>query len=162
MRCVASALEGLEARGWVHHIQRLMVLSNLANLAGVDPVEVRRWMRYRFVDGANWVMGPNVMGMGLWSDGGRMATKPYVSGGAYLNRMSDHCGQCDFDPRRRVGDTACPFTTLYWDFLDRHRGLLATNHRMARQYATLDRLTDLEDVRSRAAEVIEALEAGTL
>jgi deoxyribodipyrimidine photolyase-related protein len=162
MRCVQITLDGLEERGWIHHIQRLMVLSNFANLYGIDPVGVRDWMRERYVDGADWVMGPNVMGMGLWADGGRMATKPYVSGGAYINRMSDYCGECRFDPKKRVGEEACPFTTLYWDFLDRHRERLKSNHRMARQYATLDRLTDRDDLRVRAEEVIAAVEAGEL
>lgn len=162
MRCLEMALEGLEERAWVHHIQRLMVLSNFANLYGVEPVRVRDWMRERYIDGAEWVMGPNVMGMGMWADGGGMSTKPYVSGGAYINRMSDYCGGCRFDPRSRTGEDACPFTTLYWDFLDRHRGLLEGNARMARQYATLDRLSDLDEVRARAEEVRRAVAEGSI
>jgi deoxyribodipyrimidine photolyase-related protein len=162
MRCVEIALDGVEQRAWVHHIQRLMVLANIANLTGIEPGAVRAWMRERFVDGANWVMGPNVMGMGLWADGGRMSTKPYVSGGAYINRMSDYCRDCRFDPARRTGDDACPFTTLYWGFLDRHRDRLGGNHRMARQYATLDRLADLVEVRQRASEVITAFARGEI
>ncbi|NNK91284.1 MAG: hypothetical protein HKO87_02525, partial [Acidimicrobiia bacterium] len=110
----------------------------------------------------NWVMGPNVMGMGMWADGGLMSTKPYVSGGAYINRMSDYCRGCRFDPKKRVGDDACPFTTLYWDFLDRHREVLGANHRVARQYATLDRLSDLEELRERAALVIGRFGDGEL
>ena len=93
---------------------------------------------------------------------GSLSTKPYVSGGAYLNRMSDYCGGCRFDPAKRTGPDACPFTTLYWDFLARHRPLLEGNHRMARQYATLDRLSDLDEVRRRAAEVIDAFGEGRL
>jgi deoxyribodipyrimidine photolyase-related protein len=162
MRCVATTIEGLERRGWVHHIQRLMILSNFANLYGVVPARVRDWMRERYVDGAEWVMGPNVMGMGMWADGGLMSTKPYVSGGGYIDRMSDYCGDCRFDPRKRTGDDACPFTTLYWDFLDRHREQLSGNARMARQYHTLDRLRDMEGVRARAGEVREAIAAGLL
>ena len=162
MRCVAEALAGIDERGWLHHIQRLMILANFANLFGVEPAQVRGWMRERFVDAADWVMGPNVMGMGMWADGGRMSTKPYVSGGAYINRMSDYCGDCGFDPKQRTGPEACPFTTLYWDFLDRHREVLATNSRMARQYHTLDRLSDLDEVKRRAATVIEAVSAGQL
>ena len=99
-------------------------------------------------------MVPNVMGMGLWADGGRMASKPYISGGAYIDRMSDYCGSCPYDPRRRTGDDACPFTTLYWDFLARHEARLAGNHRLARPLASMRRLSDLEDVRARAAAVI--------
>ena len=162
MRCVAEALTGVEERGWLHHIQRLMVLANFANLYGIDPARVRDWMRERFVDGADWVMGPNVMGMGMWADGGRMSTKPYVSGGAYINRMSDYCSDCRFDPKQRTGEDACPFTTLYWDFLDRHRSRFDGNARMARQYSTLDRLSDRDDVRRRAATVIAEVEKGRL
>ncbi len=162
MRCVQVTLDGLEERGWIHHIQRLMILSNFANLYGVHPAYLRDWMRERYVDGADWVMGPNVMGMGLWADGGRMATKPYVSGGAYVNRMSDYCGDCRFDPKRRTGDDACPFTTLYWDFLARHRDHLEGNARMARQYSTLDRLDDLPEVRERAGYVVRAVRDGRL
>jgi deoxyribodipyrimidine photolyase-related protein len=139
-----------------------MVLANIANLVGVEPTALLMWMRERFVDGANWVMGPNVMGMGLWADGGRMATKPYVSGGAYISRMSDYCRECRFDPAARTGERACPFTTLYWDFLDRHRDRLRGNHRMARQYATLERLGDRDELRSRAAEVAAAFGKGDL
>ncbi len=162
MRCLNITLQSLHERGWVHHIQRLMVLSNFANLYGIHPARVRDWMRERYVDGADWVMGPNVMGMGLWADGGRMATKPYVSGGAYINRMSDYCGDCRFNPGNRTGEDACPISTLYWDFLDRHRDQLQLNARLARQYHLLDRLSDLKAVRKRAAEVTIAVEEGRL
>jgi deoxyribodipyrimidine photolyase-related protein len=162
MRCVATAIADLERNGWLHHIQRLMVLGNLALLAGVDPAAMVEWMWASFVDGAEWVMLPNVVGMALHADGGRMATKPYAAGGAYINRMSDYCTGCGYDPRRRTGDRACPFTTLYWDFLARHRDALAGNHRMARQVHALDRLGDLPEVRARAAEVLDLLDAGQL
>ncbi len=140
----------------------MMLLSNVANLLGVHPRHVLDWMSDTYIDAAEWVMVPNVMGMALWADGGRMATKPYVSGGAYVNRMSDYCGGCRYDPRRRTGEDACPITTLYWDFLARHRERLAGNNRMARPLANLDRLSDLDDVRARAAEVIEAAGDGRL
>jgi len=162
MACLADTFEGLHERAWVHHIPRLMLLSNIANLLGVHPRHVLDWMSDTYVDAAEWVMVPNVMGMALWADGGRMATKPYVSGGAYVNRMSDHCGGCRYDPRKRTGDDACPFTTLYWDFLARHREVLSGNNRMARPLANLDRLSDLPEVRARAAEVVEAAERGEL
>jgi len=138
------------------------VLGNLSRRAGVRPDELTRWMWERFVDGAEWVMLPNVVGMSQHADGGRMATKPYASGGAYINRMSDHCRGCRYDPKRRTGDDACPFTTLYWDFLARHRERFASNGRMRNQLAGLRRLSDLDEVRGRAAEVLGLLDAGEL
>jgi deoxyribodipyrimidine photolyase-related protein len=160
MRCLADVLEGLDRRGWIHHIPRLMVLSSLANLLGVEPRAVMDWMLERYVDGAEWVMVPNVMGMGLWADGGRMASKPYVSGGAYIDRMSDYCGDCRYDPRRRTGERACPFTTLYWDFLARHEERLAGNHRLFRPLASMRRLQDLPAVREKAREIREGIRDG--
>ena len=162
MRCVASALEGVEERAYAHHIQRLMIFGNLALLAGIDPKAMVEWMWARFVDGAEWVMLPNVIGMALHADGGRMATKPYAAGGAYINRMSDHCGSCRYDPKQRTGEKACPYTTLYWEFLARHRDRLAGNHRMVQAVRNLDRLSDLPAVRARAREVVAGLRSGTI
>ena len=146
MRCVASTLQTLHDHSWAHHIQRLMVLGNLALLAGVDPWAMTKWMWAGFVDGAEWVMLPNVVGMALHADGGRMATKPYAAGGAYIDRMSDHCGRCPYDPKVRVGHDACPFTAGYWAFLERNRDRFRGNHRMAQPLAGLTRLKDLEAV----------------
>jgi len=162
MRCVSTAISHVEQHGYAHHIERLMVLGNLALTAGVDPQAMTEWMWASFVDGAEWVMLPNVIGMALHADGGQMATKPYASGGAYINKMSDSCKQCRYNPRHRTGDTACPFTTLYWDFLARNEQALTGNHRMARQLAGMRRLSDLEDVRERAVEVLAALDQGVL
>jgi deoxyribodipyrimidine photolyase-related protein len=162
MHCVAQTMQAIDEYGWTHHIQRLMVIGNLCLLTGVDPTELVEWMWASFVDGAEWVMLPNVVGMALHADGGRMATKPYASGGAYIDRMSDYCGSCRYDRRQRTGDDACPFTTLYWDFLDRHRDRFARNPRMAQQVRGLDRLSDLDAVRARALQVMSALDAGTL
>ena len=162
MACVADVMAKLRRHGWAHHIERLMVIGNLALLSGIEPRALTEWMWATFVDGAEWVMIPNVVGMALHADGGRMATKPYAAGGAYINRMSDHCRDCRFDPRRRTGSDACPFTTLYWDFLARHRERFADNHRMSRPLAGLDRLGDLDQVRERAAEVLAALDEGAL
>jgi deoxyribodipyrimidine photolyase-related protein len=139
-----------------------MVLSNFANLYGIHPRRLMDWMLDQYVDGAEWVMVPNVMGMALWADGGRMATKPYVSGGAYINRMSDYCSDCVYNPRNRVGEDACPFTTLYWDFLARHRDQLSQNHRMSRPLANLDRLSDLDAVRDRAETVKRGIRGGRI
>jgi deoxyribodipyrimidine photolyase-related protein len=162
MACLRHVLADVEAYGWTHHIPRLMVLGNLALLAGVAPGELMAWMWERFVDGAEWVMAPNVIGMSQWADGGRMATKPYAAGGAYIGRMGDFCRGCRFDRTKRTGEDACPFTTLYWDFLARHADRLAGNHRMARQVASARRLADLDAVRARAAEVLGRLDAGAL
>jgi deoxyribodipyrimidine photolyase-related protein len=162
MACVRHVVENVRARGYAHHIERLMVLGNLALTGGVDPAAMTEWMWATFVDGAEWVMLPNVIGMALYADGGLMATKPYAAGGAYINRMSDHCRGCRYDPRRRVGADACPYTTLYWDFLARHRSTLSSNHRMARQLGALDRLADLPATRARAVEVLDLLDRGEL
>jgi len=162
MNCVAHVAKWVEQDAWTHHIPRLMVLANLATLAGIDPSKMMRWMWASFIDGAEWVMAPNVIGMGMYADGGRMSTKPYVSGGNYISKMTDFCGDCSFDRKARTGDKACPFTTLYWDFLDRNRDALRSNHRMARVYANLDRLSDIEEVRERAVEVRGRLIAGTI
>jgi deoxyribodipyrimidine photolyase-related protein len=145
-RCLQSALEGVRDRGWTHHIQRLMVLGNHALQRGYQPAELSDWFREAFVDGFEWVMPPNVIGMSQHADNGMMATKPYSAGGAYINRMSDHCHDCPFDPRKRLGADACPFTAGYWAWTHRHRELLAANHRTARAVASMERLADLDAV----------------
>ncbi len=162
MACVRSVVRHVHDHGYAHHIERLMVLGNLALTAGVDPWAMTDWMWSTFVDGAEWVMLPNVIGMALFADGGMMATKPYASGGAYINKMSDSCRSCRFDPKQRVGPDACPYTTLYWDFLARNAETLAGNHRMARQLAAMRRLGDLAAVRERAVEILTRLDAGDL
>lgn len=162
MACVAAAVGGVHDHAYAHHIQRLMILGNLGLLAGVAPSAMVDWMWRSFVDGAEWVMLPNVVGMALYADGGQMATKPYAAGGNYIDRMSDYCKNCRYDRRARAGEDACPFTTLYWDFLARHRDALADNHRLGRPLANLDRLSDLDDVRDRAVEVLARLDEGTL
>jgi deoxyribodipyrimidine photolyase-related protein len=162
MACVRAVVSDVQERGWTHHIPRLMVLANLALLSGLEPGAFLDWMRRSFVDAADWVMVPNVIGMGLHADGGRMMTKPYAAGGAYLSRMGSHCGGCRYDPKKRAGDDACPFTTLYWDFLDRHRDEFERNPRTAQQVRGLDRLSDLPELRIRARTVLAALDAGTL
>jgi len=108
------------------------------------------------------VMVPNVIGMGVHADSGRLMTKPYAAGGAYINRMTQYCKGCAYDPKLRVGDNACPFTTLYWDFLDRNREAFAKNHRMGQQLMGLKRLSDLPELRERATEVLAGLEQGLI
>ncbi len=162
MRCVSSTLQTLHDHAWAHHIQRLMVLGNLALLTEVSPQAMTRWMWAGFVDGAEWVMTPNVVGMALHADGGAMATKPYAAGGAYIDKMSNYCKGCRYDRTQRTGPDACPFTTLYWDFLARHETRFARNPRMAQQVRAAQRLSNLADVRARAAEVLTMLDSGTL
>ena len=162
MACVSSTIRDIDARAWVHHIPRLMVLSNLALLADVNPQAFLAWMRRRFIDAAEWVMVPNVIGMGVHADGGAMMTKPYAAGGAYIDRMSTHCRGCRYNPKLRTGENARPFTTLYWDFLARHEEVFSKNHRMAQQMAGMRRLVDLPEVRSRAAVVLDDLRRGAI
>ena len=159
MRCVSGILDDVRERGWVHHIPRLMVLGNLALIAGVHPQQFTRWMWDSFVDAAEWVMVPNVIGMSLHADGGMMASKPYAAGGAYIDRMSDYCKGCAFDRTKRVGADACPFTTLYWDFLARHQALLAKNPRMSLQVRNLTRIApeQLAAIGREASELREQL-----
>ena len=162
MNCMRHVLDSVRRYGWAHHIQRLMVLGNLSLTAGVDPRALNDWMWSSFVDGAEWVMLPNVVGMALHADGGRMATKPYASGGAYIDKMSDYCKGCRYDRKQRTGEDACPFTTLYWDFLDRHHDRFLRNARVARQVRASERLSDLPAVRQRATEVLVRLDRGEL
>ena len=144
--CLRHALTGVRDRGWTHHIQRLMVLGSHALQRGYRPAELTEWFATAYVDGFRWVMPTNVVGMSQHADGGKLATKPYTSGGAYINKMSDHCGDCAYDPKKRLGDDACPFTAGYWSFVHRHRDLLAKNNRTQRSVASMDRLKDLDAV----------------
>ncbi|MGH3094610.1 MAG: cryptochrome/photolyase family protein [Streptosporangiales bacterium] len=145
-RCLRTTLTAVRDRGWVHHIQRLMVLGNHALQRGYDPAELTDWFATAFVDGTPWVMPVNVIGMSQYADGGLVTTKPYAAGGAYINRMSDYCRDCRYDPKVRLGADACPFTAGYWSFVDRHRDRLATNPRTSRAVASARRLSDLSDV----------------
>ncbi|HEY2221236.1 cryptochrome/photolyase family protein [Actinomycetospora sp.] len=142
--CLSHTLNEVRDRGWVHHIPRLMILGNHALQREYRPSALTEWFTTSFVDGFAWVMPPNVVGMSQHADGGKLATKPYASGGAYLDKMTDHCGDCAFDPKVRVGEKACPFTAGYWQFVHRHADLLRGNHRTARAVATMDRLSDLD------------------
>ena len=144
--CLSHILADVRDNGWVHHIPRLMVLGNYAMQRGWDPVEVTDWFHRAFVDGYDWVMVPNVVGMSQYADGGMLATKPYAAGGAYIKRMSNYCGDCVYDPRKRVGVNACPFTAGYWSFMHRNREHLSKNQRMAQPLSGLNRLSDLEEL----------------
>lgn len=144
--CLSDVLAQVRDHGWVHHIPRLMVLSNYALQRGWDPAAVTDWFHRSFVDGYDWVMVANVVGMSQHADGRLMATKPYAAGGAYINRMSDYWGSCPYQPGERVGARACRFTGGYWWFLSRNREYLGGNRRMSRPLAGLGRLADLDEV----------------
>jgi deoxyribodipyrimidine photolyase-related protein len=141
-RCLRDTLAGVRDRGWAHHIQRLMVLGNHALQRGYAPRALNEWFATAFVDGHPWVMPANVIGMSQYADGGVVATKPYAAGGAYIDRMSDYCHRCPYDPAKRLGPDACPFTAGYWAWLDRNAGRLRHNHRMTRPLSGLRRLGD--------------------
>jgi deoxyribodipyrimidine photolyase-related protein len=145
-KCLSLTLNDIHERAWAHHIPRLMILANWAMQRGYQPQEMVKWFKDMFVDGFEWVMAANVIGMGLYADGGKMSTKPYAAGGAYINRMSNYCNGCQFDPKVRVGEKACPFTAGYWSFLARNEPLLRGNHRMSQPLAGLRRLKDLPQV----------------
>jgi deoxyribodipyrimidine photolyase-related protein len=155
MRCLADAIGQTLEHGYAHHIQRLMVTGLYALLLGVAPQQVHAWYLAVYVDAVEWVELPNVLGMSQFADGGLMASKPYAATGKYIDRMSNHCRGCRFDPAQRTGARACPFTTLYWDFLARHRELLARNPRMALQVKNLARIpaAEMQAIAERAAAI---------
>ncbi len=157
MACLRDAIGQTLRLGYAHHIQRLMVTGLYALLLGVDPRRVHEWYLAVYVDAVEWVELPNTLGMSQYADGGVLASKPYAATGKYIQRMSNHCTGCRFDPAKSTGDDACPFTTLYWDFLARHEALLAGNQRMALQVRNLTRLSAAERSAIRArAEAVRA------
>jgi deoxyribodipyrimidine photolyase-related protein len=137
MRCLREAVTSTDRHAYSHHIQRLMVTGNFALLAGVDPREIERWYLAVYADAFEWVEMPNTLGMAVFADGGRMASKPYAASGAYIDRMSDFCAGCAYDVKQKTGPKACPFNYLYWAFLIRNRKRLENNPRMAMPYRTL-------------------------
>jgi deoxyribodipyrimidine photolyase-related protein len=158
MNCLAQCVGATKRNAHAHHIQRLMVLGNFAMLIGVDPAQVHEWYLLVYDDAYEWVEAPNVIGMSQFADGGMMATKPYAAGGAYINRMSNYCRGCRYDVKQRTGPDACPFNSLYWDFLARHRPILGRNHRLLRMYDGWDRFDTDEQQRIRTQA--EAFVAG--
>ena len=138
MACMKAAIGQTRDLAYAHHIQRLMVTGNFALLAGVDPAEVHEWYLSVYVDAFEWVEAPNTIGMSQFADGGLLGSKPYVSSGAYIDRMSDHCAGCRYRVKEKVGERACPFNLLYWHFLDRHRERFRSNPRMGQMYRVWD------------------------
>jgi len=140
MNCLRQSIGQTLEHGYAHHIQRLMVTGLYSLLLGVEPQKVHAWYLAVYVDAVEWVELPNTLGMSQYGDDGIMASKPYAATGKYIDRMSNYCAGCRFDPAKATGSDACPFTTLYWDFLLRHEARLATNPRMALQVKNLARL----------------------
>ena len=153
MRCIRQSVAQTRAEAYAHHIQRLMVTGNFALLAGVDPAQVHAWYLSVYVDAFEWVEAPNTIGMSQFADGGIIASKPYVSSGAYINRMSDYCKNCSYSVTKKTGKGACPFNLLYWHFLARHRERFSNNARMGNMYRTWDRMQD--DHKERVLEEAE-------
>jgi deoxyribodipyrimidine photolyase-related protein len=153
MNCLHQVIDQVRRTGYAHHIQRLMILANFALITGLQPQAVEDWFHAVFIDAYDWVMQTNVLGMGLFADGGVLASKPYAASANYVNRMSDYCKGCRYNPKQRTGDDACPFNFFYWDFLDRHREKLQSQGRMSFILKNLDRMDaeDLQEIRDRAA-----------
>ena len=158
LRCLDASVASVMEDGWTHHIPRLMVLSNVANLLDVNPRALTDWFHAAFIDAYDWVVEPNVLGMGTFALGTAMMTKPYVAGSAYINRMSDHCKSCQFHHKK-----TCPMTRLYWAYLTRHREAFTGNHRMAIANKNVMRRADEEKAIDAAtfAHVRTTLQAGS-
>ena len=161
MHCMKEAIGQTLATAHAHHIQRLMVTGNFALLIGADPAQVHQWYLEVYVDAYEWVELPNTLGMSQFGDGGLLGTKPYVSSGAYIDRMSDYCVRCRYDVKQRIGPDACPFNALYWDFMARHEDKLGDNPRMRMPYRNWRRWSAKEQAatRAQAATFLDQLDA---
>jgi deoxyribodipyrimidine photolyase-related protein len=151
MLCLHQAITSTRDLAYAHHIERLMVLGNFALLTGVAPEAISDWFLVVYADAYEWVELPNVVGMSQFADGGRLGSKPYVSSGAYIDRMSNYCVNCRYDVKQKTGEDACPFNALYWDFLARHERRLRGNHRMSPIYRNWDRMADEQKHAYRAS-----------
>jgi deoxyribodipyrimidine photolyase-related protein len=154
MACLRDAMQNVVDHGYAHHIQRLMVLGLFALNLGVDPLSFHEWHMAMYLDAIDWVSAPNTIGMSQYADGGVVGTKPYCASGNYISKMGNHCKGCRYDPKKAVGDDACPFTTLYWDFLGRHHDRLKNNRRMGFQVRNWERKSEQD-----RTEIIEAAAA---
>lgn len=164
MTCIRQVVEQLLRYGYAHHIQRLMVTGLFSLLYGVQPVEIHEWYMALYIDSVEWVTLPNTVGMSQYADGGIVGTKPYIASGKYINRMSNYCGACRYNPNEVVGNTACPFTTLYWEFLMRHEDTFASNRRMVFQVRNLQRksASEREAIAEHAKKVRRRIREGTI
>jgi deoxyribodipyrimidine photolyase-related protein len=159
MNCLRMVIARALNDGYTHHIERLMLLSNFCLLAGISPAQVNDWFTACYIDAYEWVMLPNVLGMGLYADGGLTATKPYLASANYIHKMSDYCTGCRYNPRLRQGPGACPFNTLYWNFLIQHEKVLRANPRMGPNVLGLQRIApdERQKIQTQAAEFLSQL-----
>jgi deoxyribodipyrimidine photolyase-related protein len=159
MNCMRQSLSQSLERAYAHHIQRLMVIGNFCLLAGIDPDQVDQWYLGVYIDAIEWVEMPNTRGMSQFADGGLIASKPYTASGAYIHRMSDYCSDCQYSVKEKVGELACPFNSLYWHFMDRHRGRFRKNARIGMVYRNLDNMDPvlLEKTLKRGEWIIDNL-----
>lgn len=159
LKCVEQSLRPVVDTGYGHHIQRLMVLGNFANLFGISPQQTSDWFNEMYIDAYDWVVLPNVLGMALYADGGLLSTKPYVSSGKYIHKMSDYCKSCPYNVQHQLEDDACPFNALYWDFIARHEERLGDNHRMSMMYRQWNKRgeEDKEAIRKKARSLKQQL-----
>lgn len=164
MACMAAAVGQTRDLAYAHHIQRLMVTGNFGLLAGISPQALHDWYLAVYADAFEWVEAPNTLGMSQFADGGVVGSKPYVSSGAYIDRMSDYCRGCAYRVKDRTGPRACPFNLLYWHFLNRHRDRFEANPRMAQMYRTWDRMAPEHRARvlDEAAALLARLDAGAV
>ncbi len=149
--CLSWSIDQVKQNAWTHHIPRLMVLGNIFMQRGFSPAEVNDWFIDSFADGTPWVMPANVIGMSLYADGGQMSTKPYAAGGSYINKMSNLCKGCKFDPKVRLGENACPVTAGYWNFIGNNLEDFSKNHRMFQSVSGYRRLTDTQAIHEQEA-----------
>ncbi|MFN3820441.1 cryptochrome/photolyase family protein [Blastomonas sp.] len=159
MHCMAQAIGQTLDHAYAHHIQRLMITGNFALIAGIDPHAVHTWYLEVYADAYEWVELPNTLGMSQFADGGLLASKPYASGGNYINTMSDYCGRCRYDVKAKTGPKACPFNLLYWDFLDRNAAVLGNNPRLGMPYRNWSKRPEKDKaaIRSDAARFLGSL-----
>jgi len=155
MNCLRQTIEQTLQLGYAHHIQRLMVTGLFALLYGVRPKEIHEWYLAVYIDAVEWVEAPNTIGMSQYADGGLLASKPYVASGRYIQRMSNYCTVCPYAPDKSTGENACPFTTLYWDFLIRHEERFSSHPRARLQWRNLERLDESQrkDIRKQAESI---------
>jgi deoxyribodipyrimidine photolyase-related protein len=162
MNCLKQCVKETKTNAYAHHIQRLMVLGNFSLIAGLKPEEVNEWYLIVYIDAFEWVELPNVTGMILFADGGLLASKPYAASGAYINRMSDYCKNCDYKVSKKNGEDACPFNYLYWNFLISNKDKLKKNYRLSLIYKSLERMDDakINSIQSDSIKFFKSLDDG--